>query len=104
MTNLKKHKWADVIHAYAEGEEVEYKFIGDIDSRWIIATNPSFDSPLVEWRIKPKYIIEKWRMALTKYGVIAVDVTNSSIEDPAEYGVTGFISWVGDCCDVKIEK
>ena len=42
-------------------------------------------------------------MALTTNGVIAVNLDNASIENPAEYDVMGFIKWIGDVVSIEVE-
>lgn len=54
-----KHKWADVIHAFAEGKEIQWRFIslksGEISIWEDIPKiqDPQFNNPCIEWRIKP---------------------------------------------------
>lgn len=55
------------------------------------------------YRIKPRTVTKQYRMAKTIDGVIAVDVTDSTLDDPAEYNVEGFISWIGDVTNVVEE-
>jgi hypothetical protein len=45
-----KHKHYDLIVAWAEGKEIEYK---DYDSRWYVINNPMWHN-LTEYRIKPE--------------------------------------------------
>jgi len=47
--NTKRHKHADLIHAWAEGEKIEQKYKGS----WIDSKFPSFFDE-VEYRIKPE--------------------------------------------------
>jgi len=47
----KRHIHADVIHAWAEGEEVEYRSCGE----WVSQKKPSFHEAL-QWRVKPKTV------------------------------------------------
>lgn len=46
-----RHKHADVIHAWAEGEEIEIFYNG----QWIDAKTPNFCA-MYEYRIKPKVV------------------------------------------------
>jgi len=54
-----RHKWADVIHAFAEGKEIQWRFIslksGEISIWEDIPKiqDPQFNNPCIEWRIKP---------------------------------------------------
>lgn len=62
-----KHKWADVIHAFADGKEIQWRWIvGCVDRPWYdlsdsTNTNPEFNNSAIEWRVKPfkyQYIID----------------------------------------------
>lgn len=46
--NTKRHKYADMIHAWAEGAEIQYRF----NDEWSDIENPSFID-CFEYRIKP---------------------------------------------------
>lgn len=111
MENSTKHRWYDVILAWANGEKIQfnhcntgwtdYKPFGD-------NAVPAFNSKDVSWRIKPKVITKKYRVALVDMyaGVVVkepfvkvIEITNSSID----YNIPGFICWVGDAVEVEIE-
>lgn len=49
-----KHKHADLIHAWANGEKIEYL---DFQDQWSIADNPRWDIE-TEYRIKKEPVIE----------------------------------------------
>lgn len=56
---MTKHKYADVIIAWANGETIQCKLAG-IDGAWdkwedYTSKNPDFCSGDWEWRVKPKY-------------------------------------------------
>ena len=84
-----KHKYYDVIVAWANGEIAQYNFLGagwkdftGIDSIDV----PGFNNRNTEWRVKPKTVIKKYRMALFNDSqVVAYDVTDSTWADPIEY-------------------
>lgn len=60
-----RHKWADVIIAWANGETIESRHFMTGD--WTIEnSNPNFDAINREWRIKPA---ECW-IAIHKNGVV----------------------------------
>ncbi len=109
MTN--KHRWYDAIVAWASGEKIQYSEAGIIGWQDYkpFGDNavPAFTSSDISWRIKPKTITKKYRMALVKdtcyEGCTCVEVTNTSIDDPAEYNVQGFIRWVGEPVEVEVE-
>lgn len=101
-----KHRWYDVIVAWASGEKIQYNFenTGWRDYSLGLDRIPGFSDRDTEWRIKPKTITKKYRLALFSDGeVVAYDVTNSCLDDPIEYKLVGFIRWVGDTVDVEIE-
>lgn len=107
-----KHKYYDVIVAWAGGEKIQCND-SRFQSKWNdydSSCTPDFCDGYFQWRIKPKTITKKYRMALvatpefnTAKNVISVDITNTSIDDPAEYNVPGFIRWVGEPVEVEIE-
>ena len=54
MCEQKRHKWADVIHAYAEGKPIQYRLVnGGKKHEWCDCTHFEHWSN-VEWRIKPE--------------------------------------------------
>lgn len=107
-----KHRWYDVIVAWAGGENIQFNDIR-FEQEWSTLekyNDPFFNDDNFEWRIKPKTVIKKYRMALvsaSKFNsvknVISVDITDISIDDPIEYNVLGFIRWVGEPVEVEIE-
>lgn len=105
----KKHRWHDVIVAWAEGNEIQYKWP---DGDWIdfkhsneeLNTFPAFNVERIKWRIKPKTITKRFRMALLHGNqVIAVDTTDVSLDNPPEYDIDGFIRWIGVPAEVELE-
>ena len=112
-----KHKWYDVIVAWANGEKIQVKSTKGNDTFEDYVEHktltPDFSSNLWEWRIKPKTVTKRYRMALVNKGdcglpvkepyVKTVDVTCSTLDDPIEYSVQGFIRWVGDAVEVEVE-
>lgn len=107
-----KHKYYDAIVAWASGETIQVREEGS-DDEWenFEGEDPSFGS-VWEFRVKPKTITKKYRMALVDMyagikvkepSVRTVEVTNSSLNNPVEYNVEGFIRWVGDVTEVEVE-
>lgn len=70
---MTRHVHADIIHAWAEGAEIEYWF--EIDKEWYKTCAPSFD-PDTKYRIKPKE--PEWWENIPEHGVLC---------------------WVSDLCD-----
>lgn len=105
----KKHRWYDVIVAWAEGKKVQFKW-PDVDWIDFNHTNealdilPAFNADGIKWRIKPETITKRYRMALLHGNqVIAVDTTDVSLDDPPEYNIDGFIRWIGVPAEVELE-
>lgn len=101
-----KHRWYDVIVAWAEGKEIQVKRAGNIADNWtdFNSSNPCFDDDWWQWRIKPKTITKHYRMALFSNNIVAtVDVTNSCIDGSAEFNSPGFIRWLGEPVEVELE-
>lgn len=52
------HKYAEVIKAWADGKEIQYRVNSSLNSTWNDYTNklstPDFGGLSTEWRIKPK--------------------------------------------------
>ena len=50
---MTRHKWADLIHAWADGAEIEYRNI-DTDT-WMIDRNPWWNVEVFEFRLHDPY-------------------------------------------------
>lgn len=107
--NLNKHRWYDVIVAWANGEKIQCND-SRFRSKWVdydSSCTPDFCDGYFQWRIKPKTIIKKYRMALVKdigvYNVVSLDVSLFNLDFPAEREVQGFIRWIGDIAEVEVE-
>lgn len=115
MTEKIKHHLYDVIVAWASGEKIQFRVASSYSKEngfyfnsefkdYTSAYTPDFSDGKFEWRIKPKTITKKYRMALFSDGeVVACDVTTSCLDDPIEYKLRGFIRWVGDVVEVEID-
>lgn len=105
-----KHRWYEVIVTWASGEKIQVREKCNEDDEFTTfeGLNPCLDAATWEWRIKPKVCIKRYRMALVNNfpnkEVIAVDISGSCIDDPIEYGIKGFIRWVGDIVEVEVER
>lgn len=103
MSNKQKHRWYDVIVAWSNGEKIQFNFK---KGGWkdFVHDIPGFNNGHTEWRIKPKTVTKKYRMALFNDSqVVAYDVTDSTLDDPIEYKLTGFLRWIGDTTEVEIK-
>ena len=73
---MPRHRHADVIHAWAEGEAIEYKNLPD--GKWYEIKYPHWDDE-TEYRIKPKIVKkEGW---VNIYGPYAVRCAEAIIGD-----------------------
>ena len=95
----KRHKHADLIHAWAEGAIIQFKLPEDA---WedCINNSPAWGVGQ-DYRIKPAIKTIKFRNLLTKSGRISVWnlIEGGSVEDSAE-----FKCWVGDWQSVEVEE
>ncbi len=99
-SSTSRHPLADLIHAWAEGAEIQiYDYT---DKVWRSIMTPSWSNTF-SYRVKPKTVTKQYRMAKTTNGVTAVDITNASLDNPAEYDVEGFINWIGGVTNVVEE-
>lgn len=111
---MQKHKYYDVIVAWASGEQVQclVKIGDEWDSLWEDFEEPTngvpcFNSPNFKWRIKPKTYTKKYRMALVKHplwqDVITICLDGCTLDSPAEHEVKGFVRWIGEAVEVEFE-
>lgn len=68
-----RHKHADVIHAYAEGAEVELKCP---DGTWMYMRYPAFDVSM-EYRVKPKE--PNWWENIPEHGILVQDTKGGDV-------------------------
>ena len=59
-----RHKHADIIHAWAEGADIEIK---DEDGKWVLQNYPLF-YPKTVYRIKPKE--PEWWENIPEHGIL----------------------------------
>jgi len=91
MIQNKRHKHADLIHAWAEGAEIQYH---DLFTGWEDIEEPGFYEN-DEYRIKPKTKTVRFRNYLTTNDF----VSTSTIDNPDH-----FKKWLGDWQDVEVEE
>lgn len=108
---MQKHKYYDVIVAWANGEQVQFfddcyynQWIDHVESK---EHTPDFGGDTL-WRIKPKTHRKKYRMALLKTKidswVTAICLDGYTLDSPAEREVKGFVRWVGEAVEVEFEE
>ena len=93
IQNQKRHKHADLIHAWAEGAEIQYH---DPFTGWEDIEEPGFYEN-DEYRIKPKTETVRFRNYLTEGNM--VDVVSN--KDPF---ARIFKKWLGDWQEVEVEE
>lgn len=94
-----RHKHADVIIAWANGAEIEYR--DTPTSPWAKAGTPGWYEDY-EYRVKPP--ARKYRVALFKYpGVAAVVSVANSEEDAGRYEENPqFVRWLTDWVEYEV--
>ena len=93
--NTKRHKHADLIHAWADGAEIQYQKANGL---WdcVFENRPTWSDCEI-YRIKPKTKIVRFRNFLHSIGNVLV--SNEDISD-RDY----FVKWLGDWQNVEIEE
>ena len=95
-----RHKWHDEIVAWAAGEEVQKRSLGDVEWKSCTVT-PSWGAPCFEFRIKSKSL--DYRLALFRSkDLFWVAV---SYEANVQYPLPenpNFVRWIGDWVKVEI--
>lgn len=99
-TNTKQpHIHADVIHAWADGAQIQYREGPTDPAGWEDTATPSF-APLSEYRVKPDNAVKKYRVIITIEGpfitkeeaeIVREEVVGA-IEDGKEGGYFGAAS------------
>lgn len=69
---MNKHKHADLIHAWADGAEIQFKGA----EGWFYAQNPTWDGD-TEYRIKPKEL--GWWENIPKHGILVKNNQTGSV-------------------------
>jgi hypothetical protein len=65
---MKQHKWHKEIKAWADGKEIEVKWLADKNTEWECVVAPNWDATHWEYRIKPQHKEEDWVMICKKCG------------------------------------
>ena len=68
---MTRHKWADLIHGWAEGVEIQFNSVGNPDdSVWMdcIDPPPQWDNERFKFRVKPKE--PEWHENIPEHGVL----------------------------------
>jgi len=111
-----KHRYYDVIMAWAEDKCIQYRVIlnDGLRSPWVDLNecsfdkkSPNFDAENVEWRIKPTTKIIKYRLALMRHRSVDyyMAVFNNSEKFLSEFNnLPYFVKWVSDWIDHEVEE
>lgn len=102
-----KHKYADVIIAWANGETVQFKYSDS--NNWVDYPHdnadeyygPIWNDPKTTWRVKP--IVIKYRLALMfdkNYGHY-VSAENTEL-DRSTLQSHNFVKWISDWINVEV--
>ncbi len=93
MTQNKRHKHADLIHAWADGAEIQWK--GCDSDKWIDCYPKWLNG--TEYRIKPKTKTVRFRNYIDSTDNVAVTYTGSTET------YNHFKKWLGDWQELEIE-
>lgn len=89
-TERKPHKWAEVIKAWADGKEIQFKRLDHkIWTDYLTLDVPNFNDSSYEWRIKPRTIIieeslEVWERGIFKGVKSCLNEKNIRLEFDAD--------------------
>ncbi len=99
-TDRKPHKWAEVIHAFADGRAVQLRY--SEAGVWHDAhTLHGIDDPAFEWRIKSEPATLRYRVALFKDGrAYYIGTSNTPLFERS----TNFVKWVSDWTTVELPE
>lgn len=94
--NPNRRKHADLIHAWAEGAEIQALFAGG----WSDCIKPQFEDH-IKYRIKPKTKTVRFRTGITKQGDVITYQYGRSLDIEQS---PNFKQWLGDWQKVEIEE
>lgn len=80
---MEKHKWHEVIVAWADGKKIQYKYINDNSDAWVEYGGncvPPFNNTTVEWRVAPK-ITNEQRYYHSAYIIRALNADCGGLQD-----------------------
>ncbi len=103
-TDRKPHKWAEVIHAFADGRAVQVRYFGC--EGW--ADTPTLEGVNAlsfEWRIKPEPATLRYRVGLFKDGrAYYIGTANTPTSQDLFERSTNFVEWLSDWATVEIPE
>lgn len=98
-----KHKWYDVIVAWAEGKDIQFKNVKY--KTWIDVSlyegreSPNFNASNIEWRIKPSCY--KYRMVL-EYSSLSKRYWVTVTDDPTIESREFFVRYLTDWMEIEL--
>jgi hypothetical protein len=95
------HRWAKEIKAWADGAEIEGKATGD----WFHRSEPAWNDPGWQFRIKPERKVLRYRVALIAPTVdedAATWAVYTSYECVEVERFPRFVRWLGDWQEVEL--
>jgi hypothetical protein len=115
----KPRKWAEVIKAWADGEDIQYSgvratFWHDFDPS--SGRQPAFEAPSLVWRIKPAMV--RYRVGIIRYAtgystarIVANDAQARGLQSMGPLsadarrhaGAFEFVRWDGDWRECEVE-
>lgn len=105
VIKMAKHKWAEVIKAWAEGREIQYSTDNGIN--WFNMTGnltPEFSFDNTVWRIKPESETITYRLGLFKTidNRYKVMVSHGPVDDMTLAASLTFVRWISETETVVI--
>lgn len=100
--NLKRHPHADIIHAWAEGQEIQFLCSS---GKWVTIGNPEW-SLEAKYRIKPKTKVLKFRNCVLKGengDLVPILIRKQDTANLYE-NKPGFVKWLGPWQEVEVEE
>lgn len=105
QTNPKRHKHADLIHAWAEGAEIE--FLNESDEWLYILGCPSWQEGR-QYRIKPK-LVKKWKWVIGHTRTGEMLVTEDYYQSEEKFNdLCSYTGWFAiqkiDSTEIEVEE
>lgn len=101
------HKYASVIKAWADGEEIQFR--GVSSGNWTNISDEDkvdFNNPYFEWRIKPERFSGKFRVAFCRgmhgFSDYNIYIIHEGLAADAEQGEL-FVQWLTDWVEFNVE-
>lgn len=104
-----KHQYYDVIKAWAKGKVIQFKDDGlnERCQNWNDCSSPDFNDPHKIWRVKPKPLVLKYRIALMSH---KSEEYYTAVFNNSEYFLrefvnsADFVKWVSNYIEQEVEE